>query len=74
MNNTQIHNAKGIDIVMPMYNLIGYSDNCSKESGSLWAYYRDKPFLNDNGAVSDFPDGNNNNALFKFKTKIAGRT
>ena len=37
-------------------------------------YYRDKPFLNDNGAVSDFPDGNNNNALFKFKTKIAGRT
>ena len=27
MNNTQIDNAKYIDIVMPMYNLIEYSDN-----------------------------------------------
>ena len=30
INNTQIHNAKDIDIVMPIYNLIEYSDNCSK--------------------------------------------
>ena len=27
INNTQIDNAKDIDIVMPMYNLIEYSDN-----------------------------------------------
>ena len=31
-NNTEIDNAKGIDIVMPMYNLIEYSDNYSKTS------------------------------------------
>ena len=36
INNTEIDNAKDIDIVMPMYNLIEYSDNCSKASGSLW--------------------------------------
>ena len=30
INNTQIDNAKDIDIVMPMYNLIEYSDNYSK--------------------------------------------
>ena len=36
INNTQIYNAKNIDIVMPMYNLIQYSDNYSKTSGSLW--------------------------------------
>ena len=35
-NNTHIHNAEYIDIVMPMYNLIEYSDNYSKTSGSLW--------------------------------------
>ena len=35
INNTQIDNAKNIDIVMPMYNLIEYSDNYSKTSGSL---------------------------------------
>ena len=67
INNTQINNAKGIDEVMPMYNLI-------KTSGSLWQYYRDEPFLDDNGAIADFPAGNNNSALFKFKTKIADRT
>ena len=32
ITNTQIDNAKYIDIVMPMYNLIEYSDNYSKTS------------------------------------------
>ena len=36
INNTQVDNAKDIDIVMPMYNLIEYSDNYSKISGNLW--------------------------------------
>ena len=35
INNTQIDNAEYIDIVMPMHNLIEYSDNYSKTSGSL---------------------------------------
>ena len=38
INNTDIDNAQDIDIVMPMYNLIEYSDNYSKTSGSLWQY------------------------------------
>ena len=46
INNTQIDNAKHIDLVMPMYNLIEYSDIYSKTSGSLWQYHRDE--LNDN--------------------------
>ena len=36
INNTGINNAKDIDIVMQMYNLIEYSDNYSKISGNLW--------------------------------------
>ena len=39
INNTEIDNAKDIDIVMSMYNLIEYSDNYLKTSGSLWQYY-----------------------------------
>ena len=35
INNTQVDKAKDIDIVMPMYNLIEYSDNYSKTSGCL---------------------------------------
>ena len=34
INNSQIDNAVYIDIVMPMYNLIEYSDNYWKTSGS----------------------------------------
>ena len=40
-NNTDTDNAQDIDIVMPMYNLIEYSDNYPKTSGSLWQYYTD---------------------------------
>ena len=46
INNTDIDNAKDIDIVMPMYNLIEYSDNYSKTSESLYQYYKDES--NDN--------------------------
>ena len=53
INNTQIDNAKDIDLVMPMYNLIEYSDNYLKTSGSLWQYYRDNPNLTDAGALND---------------------
>ena len=35
INNTQVHNAKDLDVVMPIYNLIEFKDNCSKTSGSL---------------------------------------
>ena len=42
-NNIQIDDCKDIDIVMSLYNLIEYSDNYAKTSGSLWQYYRDEP-------------------------------
>ena len=51
INNADIDNAKDIDIVMAVYNLIEYSDNYSKTSGSLWQYYKDEP--NDNLADSE---------------------
>ena len=63
INNTEIDNAKDIDIVMPMYNLIEYSDNYSKTSGSLWQYYKDVP--DNNLADSE---------SFKYKLKITGNT
>ena len=43
INNTQIDYAEYIDIVMPMYNLIEFSDNYSKRSGSLWQYCKEIP-------------------------------
>ena len=63
INNAEIDYCEDIDIVMPMYNLIEYSDNYAKTSGSLWQYYRDEP--NDNLADSE---------SFKSKIKITGKT
>ena len=46
-----------------MLNLIQYSDNYLKTSGSLWQYYKDDP--NDNITQSE---------SFKSKIKITGKT
>ena len=63
INNTQVDNAKDIDIVMSMYNLIEYSDNYSKTSGVLWQYFRDEP-----------DDNLEDSESFKSKIKITGKT
>ena len=73
INNEQIDNAEYIDIVMPMYNLIEYSDNYSKTSGSLWQYCKEIPAVNNAGNIVDF-NGANATDSFNFKTKITGQT
>ena len=71
INNTLIDNAEDLDIVMSMYNLIEYSKNYLKISGSLWNYYRNEP----NSGVGD--ENNNVNYSIKdskpfdYKTKIS---
>ena len=73
INNTQVDNAKDIDIVMPTYNLIEYSDNYSKISGSLWQYCKDLPAANKNGEIVNFAV-NNLTDSFNFKAKMTGQT
>ena len=63
INNTQIDNVKYTDVVMPLYDLIEYSNNYSKTLGSLSQYYRDES--NDN--IANFES-------FQFKVKITGNT
>ena len=74
INNTQADNAKDIDVVIPMYNLIEYSDNYSKTSGSLWQYCKDIPAVdNNNNAIVNFAE-NNLTDSFNFKAKVTGQT
>ena len=63
INNTHVDNAKDIDVVMPMYNLIEYSDNYAKTTGSLWQYFNDEP----NDDIED-------SELFKSKINVTGKT
>ena len=68
----QVDNAKHIDIVMSMHNLIEYSDNYSKTSGSLWQYCKDIPAVDDNNAIVNFTE-NNLTDSFNFKVKMTGQ-
>ena len=63
MNNTQVDNADDLDVVIPMYNLIEYSDNYSKTSGSLNQSCRDEP----NNVIAE-------SESFKFKSKFLDNT
>ena len=57
-----------------MYNLIEYSDNYSKSSGSLWQYCKDiSTAKNNDREIVNFAV-NNLNDSFDFKAKMAGET
>ena len=64
INVVEIDNAEDLDVVMPMYNLLEYSKNYRKTTGSLWNYYRDEP---SNPLSSD-------SESFKCKTNTVGKT
>ena len=61
-NGIKIDNAEDLDVVMPMYNLLEYSKNYRKTTGSLWNYYKDQP-------GDPFSA---NSESFKYKTSITG--
>ena len=58
---------------MPLYNLIEYSDNYSKTSGSLWQYFKDIPAVNNDNEAVNFT-ANNLTDSFNFKVKMTGQT
>ena len=58
---------------MPMYNLLEYSDNYSKTSGSLYQYCKDIPAVDNKGEVLIF-NGAKATDSFNFIAKITGQT
>ena len=70
INNTLIDNAEDLDIVIPLYNLLEYSKNYRKTTGSLWNYYRDDP---NSGAVENINYSIKNSESFDYKTSITGK-
>ena len=56
-----------------MYNLIEYSKNYRKTTGSLWNYYRDE-LSDDTKNNNDLNKNLINSESFKYKTSITGST
>ena len=71
INGVQIDNAE--DFVMPMYNLLKYSKNYEKTTGSLWNYYRDEPNSGIGGENNSVNYSINDSKSFDYKTSITGK-
>ena len=71
INDEHVETAENLDIIMPMYNLIEYSENYVDSSGSLYQFKRDESPMNDNNnplnvALDD-------STFFKYKSSLLGK-
>ena len=73
INGELVENVEDLDIVMPMYNLLEYSKNYGKTSGSFFNYYRDEPKEHTIG-VGNYAVNISirNSKSFDYKAKIIG--
>ena len=63
INDEHVEKAEDLDIVLPMNNLLEYSDNYQDSAGSLYQFKRDEP-PNDNANVG------NATAILVYKSKL----
>ena len=64
INDEHLETAKDLDVVMPMYNLLEYSDNYKDSSGSLYHFKRDE--------VEGNANLDEDNSSFKYKSSLLG--
>ena len=67
INDEHVEKAEDLDIVMPTYNLLEYSDNYQDSAGSLYQFKRDEP-PDDNADVA------NNTSTLVYKSKVISGT
>ena len=68
INDEHVDTAENLDITMPMYNLIKYSDNYQDSSSTLYQYKRDEP--PEANAIADLTA--DNSSSFKYKISLLG--
>ena len=68
VTDEHIDTAENLDIIMPMYNFIEYSNNYSDTSGSLWQLKKDEFSMKN--AENPISVSINNSLSFKHKASI----
>ena len=71
INDEHVETTENLDIIMPMYNLIEYSDNYVDSSGSLYKFIIDEAPTNDDGNSNYV--ALDNSASFKYKGSLLGK-
>ena len=67
INDEHVGKTEELDIIMPMYNLLEYSDNYQDSTGSLYQFKRDE-LLDDNANVA------NDTTSLAYKSKLISGT
>ena len=68
INDEHVETAENLDIIMPIYNLIEYSDNPADSSGSLWQFKRDEQNMTNAGNPDNVTAGDSSS--FKYKSRL----
>ena len=71
INDEHVETADNLDIIMPMYNLIEYSDNYAYSSGSLYQFKRDESSMNNDENPNNV--ALDNSTSFKYKAHLLGK-
>ena len=71
INNEHVETTENLDLIMPMYNLIEYSDNYVDSSGSLYQFKRDESPMNNAGNPLNVALDNSTSS--KYKTSLLGK-
>ena len=71
INDKHVETAENLDMIMPMYILLEYSDNYADSSGSLYQFKRDESPMNDNNNPLNVALANS--VSFKYKASLLGK-
>ena len=71
INDEHVETAENVEIIMPMYNLIEYSDNYADFSESLHQFKRDESPMND--AENPLNVALDNSTSFKYTASLLGK-
>ena len=71
INDEHVETAQNLDLIMPVYNLIEYSDNYADFSGTLYQFKRDESPMNNAGNPNNV--ALDNSASSKYKASFVGK-
>ena len=69
VNDEHADTSEILDIIMPMYNLLEYSDNYADSSGNLYQFKKNESPMNDAGNLNNV--ALENSASFKYKASLS---
>ena len=69
INDEHVETAENLDMIMPMYSLLEYSNNYADSSGSLWQFERNEQNMTNAGNPNNVTTADSSS--FKYKSSLS---